>query len=92
MYTFQMIGLYLIVSVNPSASGVPPTASTVVKVGSFKTTADCVSASKAAVFGNASTGSDVQKSVDFLCIPEASQRIWGVSNAGPPPLVVHRMN
>lgn len=87
-----MIGLYLIVSVAPSGGGAPATPSTVVKVGSFKTTNDCVDASKAAVFGKAATGSDAHRSVDFMCIPEASQRMWGVSNAGPPPLVVHRVN
>lgn len=86
-----MIGLYLIVSLGSPGSGAAPTPSTVVKVGSFKTTHDCVDASKAAVFGRTS-GTEVQKSVAFMCIPEASQRIWGVSNAGPPPLVVHRMD
>lgn len=92
MYTFQMIGLYLIVSVGPQASSGPQAPSTIVKVGSFRTTDDCLDASKAAVFGKNVTGSEVQKSVDFMCIPEASQRSWGVANAGPPPLVVRRLN
>lgn len=92
MYTFQMIGLYLIVSVGPQANSAAPAPSTIVKVGSFRTTNDCLEASKAAVFGKGVTGPDVQPSVDFMCIPEASQRSWGVANAGPPPLVVRRLN
>lgn len=92
MYTFQMIGLYLIVSVGPTATSAPQAPSTVVKVGSFRTTDDCLDASKAAVFGKTVAGTETQRSVDFMCIPEASQRSWGVANAGPPPLVVRRLN